>query len=102
MWAIACSSDHQPGIVAANAQYYLTSEKDFYAGCWAYVSINSFAWTNQYKKSGCSLGLRNIQKVKDDKRLGGIVSAHEDFDPLEDVDDDDFEDDIDDEDDDDL
>lgn len=89
MWVVACSSDHQPGIVAADAQKYLTEEKDFYAGCWAYVSLNGFAWTNQYKKSGCSFGLRNIQKIKDGKRLGGIPSAEDDFDPLEGVDDDD-------------
>ena len=92
MWVVACSSDRQPGIVAANAQDYLTSEQDFYAGCWAYVSLNGFAWKNQYNKCGCSFGLRNCQKIKDGERLGGIVAAHDDFEPLEEINESDFED----------
>lgn len=88
VWVVACSSDRQPGIVGTDAQTYLTEEKDFYAGCWAYVSLNGFAWKNQYNKCGCSFGLRNIQKIKDGERLGGIVAAHDDFEPIEGAEDD--------------
>ena len=82
MWAIACTSDRKPGIVGPDLNY-LENEAEFYSGCWAYVSLNSFAWTS-HKKNGVSFGLRNCQKVRDDEKLGGFTTAHDDFDPIED------------------
>ena len=83
MWVIGCVSDNKPGIVGPDL-HYLENESEFYAGCWAFVSLNTFAWKNQYNKCGCSFGLRNCQKVRDDDKLGGFVSAHDDFEPIDD------------------
>lgn len=83
MWVIGCSSDHKPGIVGPDAQSYLENESEFYAGCYAFVSLNAYAWTHPMSGSGVSFGLRNIQKVKDGEKLGGIVAAHDDFEPIQ-------------------
>ncbi len=82
MWAIGCTSDRKPGIVGPDVNY-LENEAEFYAGCWAFVSLNSYTWTS-HKKNGVSFGLRNAQKVKDDEKLGGFTTAHDDFEPIED------------------
>lgn len=81
MWVVGCSSDHKPGIVGADAQTYLENESEFYAGCYAHVSLNGYGWSFM-SKSGVSFGLRNVQKVKDGPKLGGVVAAHDDFEPV--------------------
>jgi len=85
MWVISASSDHKPGIVEADGQTYIEEDSNhFYAGVWVFVSLNAYAWDyKDFAKKGVSFGLRNIQKVKDGERLGGITAAHDDFDPLE-------------------
>lgn len=69
-----------------NAEEY----PDLYAGCWARVSYNVFAWEHKHPKTGAvikrgvSLGLYNVQKVKDGESFGGGHSdADEDFDEIE-------------------
>lgn len=69
-----------------NAEEY----PDLYAGCWARVSYNVFAWEVKHPKTGVvlkygvSLGLFNVQKVKDAESFGGGHSdADEDFDEIE-------------------
>lgn len=83
MWVIACTSDRKPGIVGPDVNY-LETEAEFYSGCWAFVSLNSFTWTS-HKKNGVSFGLRNVQKVRDDEKLGGFTTAHDDFEPIDDA-----------------
>jgi len=51
--------------------------EEFYAGCWARASVNPY-WFNKIGK-GLSLGLGNIQKLKDDKSFEGFTSAEDDF-----------------------
>lgn len=58
----------------------LTSEKEFYGGCFARAIVNAFAYDNPANK-GVSFGLGNIQKTKDGERFGGGYSeAEQDFD----------------------
>ena len=83
MWVVPCSSGHKPGIVGPDAQSYLENESDFYAGCYAFVSMNGYAWSHAMSGNGVGFGLRNIQKVKDGEKLGGIVAAHDDFEPIQ-------------------
>lgn len=82
MWIISAKSDRKPQIVLADAQTFAT-EENFYAGCWAFFTLNGYGWTNEYKQSGVSFGLQNIQKVKDDERLGGIPTARDQFEPVD-------------------
>ncbi len=85
MWVVAASSDHRPGIVEADGQTYIEEDSNhFYAGVWAFVSLNGYAWDyKDFAKRGVSFGLRNVQKVKDGERLGGITAAHDDFEPID-------------------
>jgi len=58
---------------------------DFYAGCWAMASVQAYAYDVK-GNAGVAFGLRNLQKVRDDKALGGSSSAYDDFEQLEDED----------------
>jgi hypothetical protein len=60
------------------------NSEEFYAGCWARASVNPYAFSKIGK--GLSIGLGNIQKLKDDKSFEGFTSAEDDFgdDPVED------------------
>lgn len=82
MWIIGASTKNRPGIVRGDLTYIAEKDNEMYPGCWVYVKVRAFAWTNQYKKSGCSFGLRNVQKVRDGERLGGAAPAHDDFEPI--------------------
>ena len=50
-----------------------------YSGCWGRASINFFPFNTNGNK-GVGVGLNNIQKLKDDDRLGAArASAESDF-----------------------
>lgn len=92
---IRFSSIKKPRVVGQDKQDLeadLNAEEypDLYAGCWARVSYNVFAWEVKHPKTGAvlkygvSLGLFNVQKVKDAESFGGGHSdADEDFDEIE-------------------
>jgi|KBSSwiStaDraftv2_1062776.scaffolds.fasta_scaffold470548_4 hypothetical protein len=77
----------------------LTSDKQFYGGCYARAVVNAYAWELLNKKgkvvkAGVSFGLGNVQKLRDGERFGGGSAAPEaDFDDTPEVDDDDSGDD---------
>jgi len=77
----SASSLKKPGLVDRNNARIL-SEEDFYAGCYARATVNTFAW-KYMGKCGISFGLRNIQKVDDGDIFGGRTQPEEDFDALE-------------------
>ena len=59
-----------------------------YSGCWAYLSVTSFAYDNESK--GVSFFLNNIMKARDDESFGaGSSTPDEDFAEVE-VDEDDL------------
>lgn len=85
---IVFRSTNRPGVVDA-AVKPIIDQSEFYAGCWALVSTNAFAWefrnkkTNAVMSRGVSFGLNNIQKVRDDDPLAGNrVKAEDDFEPV--------------------
>ena len=52
---------------------------EVYSGCWGRASINFFPFNTSGNK-GIGVGLNNIQKLKDDERLGAArASAESDF-----------------------
>ena len=72
------NSKRRPQIVNVDGSF-ITAEnsEDFYAGCWARASVNPYAFTKIGK--GISLGLANLQKIKDDESFEGFTSAEDDF-----------------------
>ena len=90
MYFLNANSTQKPGIVDADLNEILDPD-EVYSGCWGRASINFYAFNTNGNK-GVGVGLNNIQKLKDDTRLGGArASAEDDFgDDFEDGEDDDF------------
>ena len=77
-------SKKKVGLVDTDRQPILDAS-EVYSGCWAYVSVTSFAYDNESK--GVSFFLNNIMKARDDERFGGGSSSpDEDFAGIEDDD----------------
>lgn len=81
---ISASSKTKPGVVKrmkVNGQNNLvevTNEEDIYSGCYGFVSINFFPFSNAGNK-GVGAGLNNVLKTRDGEYLGGRSSAQTDF-----------------------
>ena len=70
-------SKKKVGLVDSDRQPILDVD-EIYSGCWAYVSVTSFAYDNESK--GVSFFLNNIMKARDDESFGGKASSpDEDF-----------------------
>lgn len=79
-------SKKKVGLVDRDRQPILDAS-EIYSGCWAYVSVTSFAYDNESK--GVSFFLNNIMKARDDEPFGGGASTpDEDFADIVDDDDD--------------
>ena len=74
---VNAASFHQPGIVDHNVQPIISS-KDFYPGCYARATVNTFTYDNS-GNVGASFGLQNIQKIRDGEAFSGKKSAEEEF-----------------------
>lgn len=85
---VNANSKTKPQIVDLKGNKGLGSE-EVYSGCYARVSINFFGY-NAAGNKGIACGLGNVQKLDDGEKLGGGLSAEEDFEFEEDDDDDDF------------
>lgn len=90
MYFLNANSTQKPGIVDKDLNEILDPD-EVYSGCWGRASINFYAFNTNGNK-GVGVGLNNIQKLKDDTRLGAArASAESDFgDGFEDDEDDDF------------
>lgn len=74
-------SKKKVGLVDSDRQPIL-DVGDVYSGCWAYVSVTSFAYDNESK--GVSFFLNNIMKARDGEPFGsGASSPDEDFAEIE-------------------
>ena len=74
-------SKKKVGLVDTDRQPILDAS-EVYSGCWAYVSVTSFAYNNESK--GVSFFLNNIMKARDGERFGGGGSSpDEDFADIE-------------------
>jgi hypothetical protein len=80
---VRVSSEHKPGLVDRRNNV-VADETTFYAGCYVLASLNAYAWSNKLKGDGVSLGLNNLQWVKNGEPLGGRMPASADFKPLDD------------------
>ena len=82
-----CRSKRKIGLVDVDRQPILDAS-EVYSGCWAYLSVTSFAYDNESK--GVSFFLNNIMKAREDESFGaGSSSPEEDFADIE-VDEDDL------------
>lgn len=90
MYFFNCKSDRKPGIVDKDCNEIMDPD-EVYSGCWGRVSVNFYPYSVNGNK-GVAVGLNNVQKLKDDQRLGGVAaSAEDDFnDDFEFSEDDDF------------
>lgn len=78
------SENYQPAVVSTKKDQSgkftpITSEKEFYGGCYARAVVNAYAYDVEVNK-GVNFGLGNIQKLRDGDRFGGgSAVAEEDF-----------------------
>lgn len=83
---IKAKSSQKPGLVDAKLNPII-AEDEFYAGCWAIATVNVFAYPAPGAKDmgnrGVSIGLRNIQKLRDDTPFGNKTDARSDFKALD-------------------
>jgi hypothetical protein len=78
MMFLNANNKSKPGIVDADLNEILDPD-EVYSGSWGRASINFFAYDNHGNR-GVGVGLNNIQKLRDDERLGGSrASAESDF-----------------------
>ena len=77
----------KPIVVPASLQGQLTDPKDFYAGCYARASVNISAWDfyegKSLIKTGVSMYLNNLQKIKDGESFAGRSNPEDEFDAVE-------------------
>lgn len=74
-------STKKPAVVDKNVQAII-DEPEFYAGCYAIASVNSYAY-DQLGNKGVSFGLVNIQKVADGEPFGNRTTPEQDFAPID-------------------
>jgi hypothetical protein len=78
---INLKSAQRPGLVDQSVQDII-DESQFYAGCYARATVNAYAYDAKGNR-GVSLGLVNIQKLKDGPPLGKRTRPEDDFAPVE-------------------
>lgn len=85
---VSLQSVNMPGIVESyedpvtKRPAQLAAKSDFYAGCYARAVVNAYYWKFMGKE-GISLGLQNLQKLRDGERFGGRGNAANDFDAID-------------------
>jgi len=79
------STKFQPRLVNESVQPII-NQRDFYAGCWARCTVNTFTYPaaggKNKGKTGVSLGLNDIQKTRDDKPFAGRPDVASVFTPV--------------------
>lgn len=77
----SANEDRRPGLVGPQLQDII-DEAEAYSGAWYRAQVRAFAYENKGNK-GVSLGLQNVQKMKDGEPLGsGNVPASKAFDAV--------------------
>lgn len=72
------SSTQKPGIVDTN-RLPLTTDEEFYPGCYGRFHVNFYAFNTAGNK-GIAVGLNHLQKTRDGDRLAGRISVDAAFD----------------------
>ena len=70
-----------PGVIDRRKQPILDT-REFYSGCYGYVSISFYAF-NRAGNKGIACGLNNVMKTRDGELLGGRSRAEDDFADIE-------------------
>jgi hypothetical protein len=82
---VRLSSKQRPGIVdKSNERIGEDRADEIYAGCWVQCTCNAFVYGGKGTayKPGVSLGLRNVQKIREGAPLGGRMPPEKEFKPL--------------------
>ncbi len=74
---IRATSVYAPKVINRQEEPLLT-EEEFYAGCWAYATVNAYAYEKKGNK-GVSFGIQNLLFVRDDEPFSGRSKAEDDF-----------------------
>lgn len=82
-WTVGASSLYQPNCVDRSLQPII-DPNELYSGAWYKVAVSVYIWNHPTGGKGYSVGLQNVQKVKDDEKFGGGSAAADDFDPIDD------------------
>lgn len=75
---ITASSKRRPGLVDEDVQPIL-DESEFYAGCYARMTVVAFTYSGKGMRPGVAFGIQNIQKLRDGEPLGGASRPEDDF-----------------------
>lgn len=73
----SCGADYPPEVVDGNTDT-VTDKREVYPGRWARATVNAFGYVNRTR--GVTLGLNNVQILKNDTPLGGKARAKSEFD----------------------
>lgn len=84
MYFVNANATKKPGVKGTEKDEFdnlisLTSEEEFYSGCWGRASITFFAYGKKTPSKGIGCALNHVQKIKDGDRLSGGASAEADF-----------------------
>lgn len=79
-WVMTASSKQPPQVVD-QALNPIMSQTEIYAGVYARVSLNFFAYNSNGRK-GIGCGLNNVQKLRDGEPLTSRSTAQDDFTPV--------------------
>lgn len=79
--AAKAKQGYPPGLIHPDGKTPITSPAEFKAGDYARARVTVYAW-EYMGKYGVSIGLRNLQKVRDGEPLGGSSAPQDDFDAI--------------------
>lgn len=74
----SASLEFKPQIVDTDLQEII-DPAELYSGAWYRVSLRPYAWEHPTGGKGVSIGLVNVQKVRDDDPFSGGVKAADEF-----------------------
>jgi len=78
---LTANDDRPPQVVDSGMRPITKESGKMYSGCYARASYNCFSWTNT-GKNGTSVGMNNVQVVRDGDPLDSRTNASDDFDAL--------------------
>jgi len=78
---VTASSKKKPGVINQRLEH-ITSEEEFYAGCYARATLLAFYYDTAGNK-GVSFSLQNIQKLEDGENMSGRKRAEDEFEATE-------------------
>lgn len=79
---VRMSSKTRPGVVGPDPRFPIEDDQEVYAGCYVRVSYNVYAWDHPTGGKGVSIGLGNVQKIKDGQPFGSRTNPTDDFDAV--------------------